>query len=196
MSKDDTEKESLQYYTLLQNNRLLIAKLLQRFSFNSADIEDISQETLLRALEAKQKAHIRHPRQFMISIAKNVAREEARRRARATADLIEDSILENHSLDEPSAEARLDSREKLRLFVQAISNLPPQCRKVFVLKHVQGASHRTIAARLGISVSTVEKHVAAGLKACRREILEALNKKGGEDEIRYLFDTHRKPKSR
>ena len=180
--------EDLFFYSLWKKNRYLIEKIVRRFSFSTTDIEDISQETLLRALEARHKTEIRHPRQFIISIAKNVAREEIRRRARKIDELVEESELENHQLDEPTAEAALDARDKLRLFVQAISNLPPQCRRVFLLKHVQGAAHKEIAARLGISVSTVEKHVAAGMKACRREMLNALNDPSAENEVQYIFD--------
>ncbi len=195
--KKSSEREvhdGLFLYNLWKKNRFLIQKILRRFSLSATDIEDISQETLLRALEARQKTHIRHPKQFLISIAKNVAREEIRRRARKMNELVEESLLENHPLDEPTAEAALDSREKLRLFVQAISNLPPQCRRVFLLKHVQGAPHKEIAVRLGISVSTVEKHVAAGMKACRREMLNALNNQSAGSEIKYIFDETKETK--
>ena len=193
-SDESQIKEDLYFYNLWKKNRFLIEKLLRRFSLNATDIEDISQETLLRALDARRKRQVSHPRQFIISIAKNVAREEIRRRARKMNELVEESTLENHPLDEPTAEAALDSRVKLRLFVQAITNLPPQCRRVFLLKHVQGASHKEIAARLGISVSTVEKHVAAGMKACREEMLRALNNQSGENRVDYLFNENRRPK--
>ena len=43
---------------------------------------------------------------------------------------------------------------------------PPQCQKVFVLKKVHGYSHKEIAKELEISISTVEKHAASGLKRC------------------------------
>ena len=192
-SNSETD-EDLFLYSLWKKNRFLIEKLLRRFSLSATDIEDISQETLLRALDARRKRKISYPRQFIISIAKNVAREEIRRRAKKMDELVEDSVLENHPLDEPTAESALDSRVKLRLFADAIANLPPQCRRVFLLKHVQGASHKEIAARLGISVSTVEKHVAAGLHACRREMLGALSDRSGESNVDYLFDEFRGPK--
>ncbi len=51
-------------------------------------------------------------------------------------------------------------------FCQAVRQLPLQCRKVFVLKKVYGYSQREIAEQLQISESTVEKHIAAGLKSC------------------------------
>jgi len=51
-------------------------------------------------------------------------------------------------------------------FCEAIRLLPVQCRKVFVLKKVYGYSQREIAAQLNLSESTVEKHIATGMKRC------------------------------
>ena len=52
------------------------------------------------------------------------------------------------------------------LFTEAILSLPRQCQRVFVLKKVYGHSHQEISSKLGISISTTEKHVATGLKRC------------------------------
>ncbi|MCB1674664.1 MAG: helix-turn-helix domain-containing protein [Halioglobus sp.] len=52
------------------------------------------------------------------------------------------------------------------LFTEAAKTLPAQCQRVFLLKRVYGYSHKEIARELGISISTVEKHAAAGLKRC------------------------------
>lgn len=192
MGKDRNEKddgeESRNLYSLLRRNSLLIAKLLRGFSFSIADLEDISQETILRALEARKRRKIEHPRQFLIGIAKNVAREELRKRAKMSAEIMEDYGLPDHSCSGPSTETIVDGQEKLALFAEAVSQLPPQCRKVFVLKHVYGLSHKAIGKKLGISVSTVEKHVAHGLNACRQRMLARLNR-GSEDDVLLLFDT-------
>src|SRR5438270_163396 len=103
MTKIDNKDDGTQLYKLLQQNRSLFARILRRFAFRSDEIEDVTQETILRALEAHRNGEIRYPRQFMISIAKNVAREEIRKRARAATRLIEDCDLENHQSEEPAA---------------------------------------------------------------------------------------------
>ena len=188
MTTDGGDGEELGLFRLLQKNRFLIAKILRRFTFRSDEIDDVLQETILRALEARRRGDIRHPRQFMIAIAKNVAREELRKRAKVAMDVIEDCDLENHQSMEPDADSVIEGREKMRIFATAVANLPPQCRRVFVWKYVSGASHKEIASRLGISVSTVEKHVAAGLKACREEMLSVLNGPSAGGEVTYLFE--------
>ena len=56
--------------------------------------------------------------------------------------------------------------EEFSNFCEAVRILPVQCRKVFVLKKVYGYSQREIAIELEISESTVEKHIALGMKRC------------------------------
>src|SRR3546814_10782042 len=43
---------------------------------------------------------------------------------------------------------------------QAMLSLPPRCRQVFVLVRIDGLSQGEVARRCGISVKTVEKHLA------------------------------------
>ena len=41
----------------------------------------------------------------------------------------------------------------------ALNALPDRTRQVFVLCRVEGMRHRTVARRLGVSVSSVDKHM-------------------------------------
>ena len=61
---------------------------------------------------------------------------------------------------------RLDARQKLAILVKGVETLPPQCRRVFVLRKINGFSHKEIAERLGVSVKSVEKHLTAGALKC------------------------------
>jgi DNA-directed RNA polymerase specialized sigma24 family protein len=71
--------------------------------------------------------------------------------------------------------------------------LPPLCRRVFVLRKVYRLSHDEIAEVLGVSHSTIEKHVAKGLIRCRdylrdAGLLDAIEPKEGADAPRGLRD--------
>ena len=68
--------------------------------------------------------------------------------------------------DQVTAEDVVEGRRKMAVFAEAIAALPPQCRRVFVLRKVQGLSQKDVARQLGLSVSTVEKHLATGLLKC------------------------------
>jgi RNA polymerase sigma factor (sigma-70 family) len=56
----------------------------------------------------------------------------------------------------------LCAREDLDRILQALDSLPPQCRTVLVMRRIEGMQPQEIARRLGISESTVRKHVAKG----------------------------------
>ena len=52
----------------------------------------------------------------------------------------------------PESEALVD--EQLRFAGEAVEQLTPRVREVFILRKVYGLTHKEIAARLGITVST------------------------------------------
>lgn len=50
-----------------------------------------------------------------------------------------------------------------RIIQQTLQELPPQCRKVFLLSRFEEKKNREIAEELNISVKVVEKHITKGL---------------------------------
>lgn len=72
-----------------------------------------------------------------------------------------------NAVDELASPERTNSgRDELRFLAQLVEQLPPQCRKVFTLRKIHGFSNDTIAKQMGLSVSTVEKHLVKALRLC------------------------------
>ena len=151
---------------MFRRNESAIRKFLWRYVSSHHEIEDITQETILRALQAEKSREIHEPRAFLFGIAKNIARKELQKKSQSLIDFIEDFDQQEDFSYDVNAEEDLDARRRLLIFWEAVATLPPQCQRVFVLKKVYGYSHKEIASRLNISVSTVEKHAAAGLRRC------------------------------
>lgn len=133
------------------------------------EIEDIVQETYVRACQFKSKEQIRSPHAFMTRIARNLAIDHIKRaESRLTSPMDEKTEVEliegRSSVDEPFH--GVATGEEFTYFCEAVRHLPVQCRRVFVLKKVYGHSQKEIAKALNISESTVEKHIAEGLKRC------------------------------
>lgn len=151
---------------------------------NRHDVDDILQEAFVRSYEAAGKMTIRNPRAFLLRTAANLALNHASRAGTRLTDSMED--LPFSSVNElwvtESPEARFEADQRFVVFCRAVGSLPPQCRQVFVLKKVYGMSQKEIADQLGIAQSTVEKHIAKGLAACRKymESCEASPEGGGE----------------
>ncbi|AWW32343.1 RNA polymerase sigma-70 factor [Echinicola strongylocentroti] len=55
-------------------------------------------------------------------------------------------------------------------YKQEISNLPTQAKRVYELKNSDGMSYVEISQEMGISVSTVEKHMIKALKILRENL--------------------------
>lgn len=142
----------------------------RRLVASDVDVDDICQETVMRAIEAEQQRTIASPEAFLFGVARNVVRKQLDRQSRSLIGFVDGLVPEGHASDDPPLGEGLDNRRRLLLFAQAVATLPPQCQRVFVMKRVYGFSQREIAAKLRISESTVEKHVATGLKRCLDEI--------------------------
>jgi len=69
----------------------------------------------------------------------------------------------------------LQGRQRLALLADAIHALPPRQRDVFVMHRIHGMPRQDIARHLGLSLKTVEKHLALGTAACRRALDDALH---------------------
>jgi RNA polymerase sigma-70 factor (ECF subfamily) len=64
----------------------------------------------------------------------------------------------------------LERNELKQQIDQSIHTLPQKCRQVFMLNYYGNLGYKAIAAELGISVKTVEKHMGKALQALRREL--------------------------
>ena len=153
-------------FEVFKENETILKRFLRRFMSNFHDIEDVCQETILRALEAEKTRDIHEPRAFLFGVTRNIVRKKLDSESRTIIDFIEDFGDIEYLSSEPSIDECLYGKRKMLVFWDAVSKLPAQCQKVFILKKVHGYSHKEIAKILEISISTVEKHAATGLKRC------------------------------
>ncbi len=135
------------------------------------EVEDIVQETYVRVCQVEKQDKIQHPRSFMLKIAKNLALDHLKRAETRLVSSIEDENEDDVSwlLRDDCADETYDkvaANQEFGHFCEAVRQLPVQCRKAFVLKKVYGFSQKEIAMSLQISESTVEKHIANGIKRC------------------------------
>ena len=131
------------------------------------EIEDIVQETYVKACQAESVREIRSPRSFLYKTAKNLAINYMKK-AETRLTLSDTCLNEDSSALDigDSTIEKVCSDEEFSLFCDAVRHLPTECRRTFVLKKVYGYSQKEIAEELGLSQSTIEKHVAQGVKRC------------------------------
>jgi len=143
-----------------------------------AEIEDIVQETYVRVCQIEKKEEIRAPRSFLYKTARNLALDYAKRAEIRLADSLDDvGNPALYGVEQPRDETfdKVASGAEFCRFCEAVRHLPVQCRRVFVLKKVYGFSQREISRELSLSESTVEKHIALGIKRCSYYMIQHEN---------------------
>lgn len=144
----------------------VLKRFLRRFLSRPQDIEDVVQDTYLKARCAEQNRIISSPKAFLFRIARNEALKALRSKSRQITGYLEDEESPDDMCCEASAESEVIARQRLGIFCQSVLEMPPRCRRVFLMCKVYGLSYKEIASQLGISVSGVEKHIARGLAIC------------------------------
>lgn len=134
------------------------------------DVEDIVQEAFVRVLEAGSKGEIHYRQAYLFRTAHNLALNSLARKSNILEDYIEDFPHLEVLSEGPSLEDTVASQQRFELFCQAAASLPHQCRQVLILRKVYDLSQREVAIRLGIAVSTVEKHLAKGMLRCAAQM--------------------------
>jgi RNA polymerase sigma-70 factor (ECF subfamily) len=149
------------------------------------EIEDIVQETYVRICQIEDKSQINSPKSFMFTIARNLAFDYHKQANVRHVDHVEDTELLDQLLADNCRDEVYEqvlSGSEFGYFCEAVRQLPVQCRKVFVLKKVYGYSQREIAEQLEISESTVEKHIATGMKSCTLFMRKATSSELGQGQ--------------
>ena len=131
------------------------------------EIEDIVQETYVRICQIENRDNIKQPKSFLLKTAKNLAIDHIKRAESQLVDSADETPELLHlDLNDDAIYQQVASDEEFGQFCEAVRLLPVQCRKVFILKKVYGYSQKEIAQQLELSESTVEKHIALGIKRC------------------------------
>lgn len=151
-------------------NMKAIRHYVSSFFTSEQDVEDVIQDLYLRLVEREYGAeNIRHPRAFVYKVARNLSlnqRAYAHQRQGESLTLAqEENLMQSASLDDV-----IEQQQRYEHFCQAVNALPAQCRRVFIMKKIEGRSNSDIAAALKISLSTVDTHLARGLIACSKHL--------------------------
>ena len=127
---------------------------------------DIVQETYVRLASARLSAAVENPRALLYRIAGNLAidhiRQEQARAKYVTAGPPDETVADTR----PSPERTVEGKQRLAALIRAVDDLPPRCRRVFILRKFHGLDQAEIAESLGISRNMVEKHLRNALLHC------------------------------
>ncbi|MFD3971832.1 RNA polymerase sigma factor [Streptomyces cyaneofuscatus] len=158
---------------LVRSHGGIVYSVLLRLSGGSHDVEDLVQDTFLRAYTAlrgytPERRAALQPKAWLLAIGTNVWRNHVRTLTRrpvaaSGVDAGELPLVDGRAGPEQSAEHVME-RERL---VAALAELPEHHRVPVVLRHIAELSYAEIAGLLECPVGTVKAQVSRGLVALR-----------------------------
>jgi len=149
---------------------------LRRIAPHSGELDDLVAEVLTRAYANPAWHSVDHGRAYLFTVARNLIIDQARREKIVSfVHVVElDLLRSGHDL-----ESQLCARDELRRLQALVDTLPRQCRRAFLLRRVHEKSVVEIADEMGLSVSTVEKHLGKAIRLVMQALAEQEELVGG-----------------
>ena len=136
--------------------------LLRFFSSRMSDggvAEDMVQQVFERLIQRGELNSIENAKGYVFKVAHSVINDHLRKTESRRSHSHEEFKESVHGGVDFSPEYVLVKRERLARAMGILQALPERTRIIFVLRRLDGVKYQDIAARFGISVSAVEKHM-------------------------------------
>jgi len=154
------------FATLYRNTVAPLRRYLTRLLGNSAEAQDVAHDAYIRVYPQADNPNILQPEAVLYTTARRLAINRLKRRSISPISN-ETASYDTAASATPGVAQQVMARQELKLLEAAIAQLPAGCRNVLLLRKVELLSHREIADRLGISISTVEKQHVRALRLLR-----------------------------
>lgn len=146
------------------HNDNLIRFLLTRMR-SRQDAKEVAQEAYVRLLNLDRPEAVSFLRAFLFKTAANLAID--RMRSAARREQSREVRFFDGLQDELGPERVAAAKQEIEIFMQRLSELPPKCRRAFLLNRVHGLRPATIAQQMGIAERTARHYVLRALLHCR-----------------------------
>lgn len=143
-----------------------LRRYLARLLCNTTEAQDVAHDAYMRVYPSVENKTAEKPEALLYVTARRLAINRLKRRSISPL-APEGAALETTASGNPGVAQQVMARQELAMLERAIAELPEGCRAVLLLRKVELLSHREIADRLGIAVSTVEKQHARALRLLR-----------------------------
>ena len=145
-----------------------VCKAIQRFVRDKSTVEDIAQDVFIKLWEKRHQLNITSSLgAYLRRMAINEAISFLRRHKHFET---EDTIDHAYGGSPYTGEDQMLQSELEQNITNAINSLPPKCRAVFQLSRYEGLSYKEIAAKMDISIKTVENQMGKALRVLREKL--------------------------
>jgi RNA polymerase sigma-70 factor (family 1) len=146
-------------------NKMLLPFVVKLVS-GMQDPDEILQEVFLRLWKHRERlADVDNPKAYIVRIVSNEATTYLQKLARQNR-LMEKAI-QQRGQDPLTPEEHIALKETARLVTDAVEQLTPACRQVYILSREEHLSLSQIAEKLQLSENTVKNQLVKALKDIR-----------------------------
>ena len=165
---------------LVKKYQYKVAGIAQRFASNPADVQDIAQESFIKAYKAMESfrgesAFYTWLYRITVNTAKNFVVKNAGRGISVDVDTPDieayDGSERLHQRDNP--ENILESTDVKRVIKEALQALPDDLRQAITLREIDDISYDEIADVMGCPVGTVKSRISRAREIINRKLTDA-----------------------
>jgi RNA polymerase sigma factor (sigma-70 family) len=144
--------------------RLALGRYFRGRVTDEAEVDDLVQEVFTRLVMRASDRPVQHIGNYVFQTAASVLADRHRRRAVRHSQAHVAFNPERHAGQDLDPLRILSGKEDLRAATAALLSLPERTRAIFLLVRLDGCRQRDVARQLGISISSVEKHLARAIQ--------------------------------
>jgi|GEM_PF-591543 len=155
---------------IFKRYELSIRKFLLGKRHQKEDVEDLVQETFLKAHRVSDWTVVKNPEAFLVRIASNTHKDHLRKQRRNMVDRTEDISEMELESEKPTPEQLVSRMEDIKELERTVDSLTPRVKEAIILIKILNLSYAEASDIMKVSVSTVETHVTKGVAECRKKL--------------------------
>ena len=173
----DGSREAFQ--VLVERHQARLFGLARHYLRNSAEIEDLVQDTFLKAfsrLETFQSQSSFYT--WVYRIGKNTILDHLKRKGRSPVMAMEDpeetlgGATEGRSGRLPGPDSQMMTQEIVDITRSVLAELPDIFRDVLILRELEGLSYQEISETLDVSIGTVESRIFRARSKFKEKLMQ------------------------
>ena len=176
--EDPRQRTELVTRLFREHNEALVRFLALRLR-SQQEAKEVAQEAYVRLLKLDQPGAVSFLRAFLFRTAANLAVDRIRHEQMARRVVRESKFLEELTA-QPTPEQFATDAQELQLVERLVNELPPKCRRAFLLHKVYGLAFADIAKQMGLGERMVRTYVCRAILYCRAGLDAARAGVGGE----------------
>lgn len=148
-----------------EHNEALIRFLALRLR-SQQEAKEVAQESYVRLLKLDEPGAVSFLRAFLFKTAANLAVDRIRHEQTVRRISRESGFFDELNA-QPTPEQSACDAQQLKLAQRLVDELPPKCRRAFLLHRVYGLDFRDIAKQMGLGERMVRTYVVRAVLYCR-----------------------------